>query len=88
MIKLNTSNIAVGAQFIYLNIVKKCQVMIHSYCRFLADMVVVIIRLVIQKLNTPQKVTSSHSNGDYNFQIICHIINYTLLVVQFNNAHL
>ena len=31
----------------------------------------------------------SHSNGDYNFQIICHIINYiTLLGVEFTNAHI
>ena len=38
-------------------------------------------------VNTPQKLTPP--NGDYNFQIICHIRNYiTLLGVEFNNAHL
>ena len=39
-------------------------------------------------LNTPKKV-SSPSNGDYNFQIICHIINSIMLLFgEFNNAHL
>ena len=29
------------------------------------------------------------SNGDYNFQIICHIINFIILLCgEFNNAHL
>ena len=44
---------------------------------------------MILVLNTPQKVRFPHPNRDYNFQIICYIINsITLLCGEFNNAHL
>ena len=39
-------------------------------------------------INTAKKV-SSPPNGDYNFQIICHIINSIMLLCgEFNNVHL
>ena len=40
-------------------------------------------------VNTAKKSKFPPSNGDYNFQIICHIIkSITLLCREFNNAHL
>ena len=45
---------------------------------------------VIQhNLNTAKTVSSPPSNGDYNFQITCHIINSIMLLCgEFNNAYL
>ena len=47
-------------------------------------------KLLYIYINTPKKVSSPPpSNRDYNFQIICYIVNFiTLLCGEFNNAHL